>query len=328
MRIKFIVLVLAISLLTGCTLSTMKTYNNDDIDTEIKTSAQKTIDKFFKGIINQDINMIKDICLITDNQQFDKSSLDYIMQTKDLFKKNNPILLQQLYTVSNNDNITVFLPDFDGYACTLPTNKMDAFTSFYTIENGANNILIMVNLLKDSNKEWKMSKVYFGEYEIMGKGIEDWIYEAKKFKDKGYLLSACSCQYLALRLSRPSKYMNYLKEDTIKSKYEEFQKEVIDNYSFPMKIQLSNYEIEIYNIDLIPVKEGYVYQVKYVTKQDIINPNENQMEKEADFIHKQMEQIIPGFGKGISNCILYSAFSEPPIDPNKQYKAFSTIVEE
>lgn len=328
MKIKIIVFILCMALLTGCmSLNKVITYNNDDIDSEIKIAADKIIDKLFKGIIEQDIDMIKDISLITDRQQFKENSLDDILETNDLFKENNPVMLQQSYTISNSDNITVFLPDFNGYACTLPTNKMNAFTSFYTIQNGVDNLLIMINLLKDSNEEWKMSTVYFSEYEIMGKGIEHWIDESDKFYDKEYLLSAYFCQHLAMRLVRPNPYMNYLEEDTVESKFNELQKEIKDNYSFPMQVQLPDNDIEIYNIDLIPTKEGHVYQVKYVTKHDINNIDKNQMEEEAYLIHKQMEQIILGFGEGISNYILFVAFSEAPIDPNKQYRGFTSLVE-
>lgn len=328
MRIKVVFFVLCTLLLTGC-ISSFKTetYNDEDIDTQIKMSAQETIDKIFTGIIEQDIGMIRDASLITDAQQFNSETLDYIMKTNHLFKENNPIILQQSYTVSNGNSITVFLPNFDGYACTLPTNKMDAFTSFYTIQSGANNLLIMVNLLKDSNDHWKMSKVYFGEYEIMGKGIEQWINSTNELKDKEYLLSAYFSQQLAVKLTRPNEYMNYLKEDAVKLKYKELHEEVMNTYSFPMKVQLGENEIEIYYIDLIPTKEGYVYEVKYVTKQDITNPSKDQMEEEANFIYKQMKQMILGFGEGFSNYVVYSAFSEPPIDPNKQYNVFTSVIE-
>lgn len=328
MKIKIIFFVLCTLLLSGCISSfKTKTYNDNDIDTQIKISAQKTIDRLFKGIREEDINMVKDNSLITDTQEFNTKSLDYIMEINHLFKENNPSILQQSYTVSNNNSITVYLPNFNGYACNLPTNKMDSFTSFHTIKNGVDKLLLMVNLLKDKNGEWKMSKLYLGEYEIMGKGIEQWINSTNELKNKKYLLSAYFSQQLAMKLTRPNEFMNYLKEDEVKLKYKELQETIMNAYSFPMKIQLPKNEIEVYYIELIPTKEGYVYQVKYVTEQDINNPSKNQMKEEANFIYKQMKQVIPGFGKGFSSYVVYYAFSEPPIDPNRQYNTFTTVIE-
>ncbi|PAB61046.1 hypothetical protein [Anaeromicrobium sediminis] len=317
-----------IVLLSGCISTHMIiTYYDDDIDSDIKTATKKTIDKLLDGIAEEDIELIKEISLYSNNEQFKESNLDYFFEIKDLFKLNKMKLLQQTHTISNNNSVTVFLPDINGYSCTLPTDQMDSFTSFYTIQNNEYQFLLMINLLNNSKEEWKLSKISIGDYEINGRGIEDWIQESKKYYDKGYLMSTYFCQNIAMRLVRPNKYMNHAKADAIESTFQDLQEKIYESYTFPMKIKLTATDVEIYYIDIHPYKDGYVYQVKYVTEQDVKQPDKKVLNDEAYLLQAQLEKKIEGFGQGLTNIVVYSAFDEPPIDATKQYTTFTTVVE-
>jgi len=328
MRFKTVAIIIIAFLVTGCVKPILMTsYNDNDIDKEIIQEIEDLTKKIFSSISDGNLDELEKAFYLEKKQKVEEMDLTSFLDFQPMIN-NNPHLEQHTYTESNASSVTVFFPDMNGYIATLPSDGNNVFTSFYTIDHDSNKYLLMLNFLLNENDDWKLSKMYVGNYEMMDKNIEAWLKQSMEFRNDEKLIPAYFSHYISTMLVRPNEFMNFLDITDIQDDFNELHVEVSNKYQFPMKIQMGEEKIEIYRLDILPTNQGIVYHVQYVTNKDVDTVTEVEMKEEALEIEKELKKKMKGFGEGLAKTVLYTATSEPPLDPQLEYSAYTVEVEQ
>lgn len=184
-------------------------------------------------------------------------------------------------------------------------------------------LLLSITYVKQ-HENWKVYQVYIGSFKIAEKNAVQWHEEALVYYNQGYLVPAMLRMQMSSVCLNPAPFLKYQKEGEIIELIEKAQAELKDEYSLPIHLSDIEGDPVIYYIKPKFVQQEIIPDICYVTSiklEDI-----NSLKEEANLMSPIVQHMFPGIDEGTTH-ILFTAFSEPPTDPNKKYAAYSTAVE-
>lgn len=188
------------------------------------------------------------------------------------------------------------------------TDSAEYMLSFtYVIEDGA----------------WKVVSLYVGEYKVHGMSAVDLYEKAVKLYDDDLVIPAAMYAGVCSNMIRPSSAVQYKQEAEMMKFIKKVAQEVEDDYTIPFKLSTID-GVEVYSMQLIYVKEGLVPSIRYITNIDM--DREDEIQREAKEIHQALMVLFDGMDESF-DVFVYKAFAEPPLDPSRKYRAYTTIIE-
>jgi hypothetical protein len=175
---------------------------------------------------------------------------------------------------------------------------------------------------------WKIRALDFGNFGWAGKRGPDWLGVVENVREKSGDIAA----YLTLKavagLFRPSQSFAWKDlENRVKALYEEMAESIASMFIAPITVQELNSKPTIHGLDAMMVAESpgqVIPEVHYVSKYD--HAQVDLIEEEANQMAPHMEKYFKGV-TDLGRHLLFVAYEEPPIDPEKEYKMYRTIVE-
>lgn len=172
--------------------------------------------------------------------------------------------------------------------------------------------------------QWKLYKFHIGLYSIADKNAVQWYEDAKSNYDKGYLIPAMFQLQVASNCIQPAPFLRYKQEAEIADYAKRLQAELNSEYTFPIQLTSLPSNPTIYRLEPQFAEGKMVSTVSYVTSLPL--DNTGNLNEEANLMNPLIQDMFPGIGVEATH-IVYRAYSEPPIDPNKQYRSHGTLVE-
>jgi len=206
-------------------------------------------------------------------------------------------------------------------------DTQNVYVSLFTSEVTKSESLFTI-IWGDYENGWKIRALDFGNFGWAGKRGPDWLGEVENVREEYGDIAA----YLTLKavagLFRPSQSFAWKDlENQVKALYEEMAKTISPMLSSPMVVQELNSKPTIYGLDAMTVAESpgqVIPEIHYFSKYD--NAQVDLVEEEANQMAPHMEKYFKGV-TDLGRHLLFVAYEEPPIDPEKEYKMYRTIVE-
>jgi hypothetical protein len=182
------------------------------------------------------------------------------------------------------------------------------------------------SVFKKEENEWKLYTIYFNDYSYYGMNAIDIYNKAKELAEKESIIPAALIMSRCNNILRPAPFLQYNIQMEIMNFYNDLMSKVQKEYTFPKEIKTSTGSIELFGINIEMTTEDFMPDIKYVTKLDISKDNEANIKKEANEIHDDVMGMFSGLEENF-DVFLYRAYSEPPIDPQKKYSGYGTVIE-
>jgi hypothetical protein len=186
------------------------------------------------------------------------------------------------------------------------------------------NKLLLSLVYAKQDGQWKLSQYHIGSFKIAEKNAVQWYEEALPYYNQGSLISALFRLEMANSCLNPAPFLKYQKEGEIVELAEKAQAEFKSKYSLPIQLSDIKGKPVIYDIRPQFVQQDIIPVVWYITS--IKLEDVNGLKEEANSMSPIVQQMFPDIAEG-TKYIVFKAFSEPPSDPNKTYKAYGTVVE-
>ena len=175
---------------------------------------------------------------------------------------------------------------------------------------------------------WKIHNFDIASFGWGGKRGPDWLEEVTNVRGKSGDIAA----YLTIKavsgLFRPSQVFAWKDLDSqVKILYEEISNSIAPMFSKPMVVQELDSKPTIYGLDARTVTDSpgrVIPAIQYVSKYK--SSQVDLVKEEANQMAPHMEKYFQGVND-LAEHLVFMAYEEPPIDPKKQYKTYTTVVE-
>lgn len=299
---------------------------NDGINKETLDSIKNLDDQVLDNIKNNDLDKILEI----GTENFKQNSEN----SKELFGNISKYVKDKSLNYQGRYYCKIY--KIGKYNFSIPTSKsglfyvnLDAigkemFVSLIKTNSKSDDYMVALIYVKDKG-EWKLNTLYCGAYSYDGMNAIDLYEKAKSLDSQGYKVPAAIYLDLYKDVLRPAPFLQYKRESEINDYSKQLTEYFKNNSHFPEKLQnFSN--IKIYGFDVKYVDgAGVVPVIKYVTNTEL--SDKDAIEKEANDINSSVISQYPGMKENF-NVFIYEAYSEQPVDPNKTYKDYRTIVKQ
>ena len=231
---------------------------------------------------------------------------------------NFTILHEYLIDAKGTGPATVTLPgdEENKFIISVERGKGPIVISLLTSTGNFKDVMLCFAYLKTKDG-WQLYTFHSGVYKVGGRNAVRWYEEARDMYDKGWEVPAMQRMHFVKSIMRPAPFIQYDREKEIQDFFAKGAAETAKKYAFPFKATWVKEMPMVYGLDIEFSKERLVPVVIYVTKHPLNRGTP--IQEEADAITSKIEKIIPGITK-TSAEIGYRAFSEPPLDADKQYK--------
>ena len=228
------------------------------------------------------------------------------------------MLHEYLIDVKGSGTAMVTLPGDDGnkFNMSVEGGKGPLFVSLLASGGNFKDLILCFVYLK-TKEGWQLFNFNCGIYKVDGKDPIQWYGEARKMYDKGWIVPAMQRMQLIQTFIRPAPFIAYDKEREMLDFFRAGGTEAAKRYKFPLKAAWVKDSPTIYGLDIEFVQNKLAPVVVYVTKYPLARGVPIQME--VDAITSRIEKAIPGITQ-MTDLVVYRAFTEPPLDQNKNYK--------
>ncbi|MDD5436522.1 MAG: hypothetical protein PHX20_03155 [Candidatus Omnitrophica bacterium] len=199
--------------------------------------------------------------------------------------------------------------------------KGSLFISLLVSRGSPKDIMLSFVYIKTA-QGWQLYSFHYGIYKVGGRTAAQWYEEARGMYERGWTIPAMQWMQFVSTFIRPAPFIQYEKEAEMIEFFKNGGAEVAKNYNFPFKANWVKNTPVIYGLDTRLNKNNLMPVIVYVTKYPLNRGVA--IQEEADAISSKLEKEIPGITR-YSSEIGYNAFTEPPVDKNKNYKYRSVI---
>ncbi len=212
----------------------------------------------------------------------------------------------------------VTLPGDNGnkFNMSVEGGKGSIFVSLLTSSGNFKDLVLCFVYLK-TKEGWQLFNFNCGVYKVDGKSPIQWYEEARKMYDKGWIVPAMQMMQLVKSFVRPAPFIAYDKEKEMFDFFKAGGTEAAKRYKFPFKAAWVKNAPVICGLDIEFVQNKLAPVVIYVTKYPLARGVP--IQEEVDAINSKIEKVIPGITQ-MTDLVVYRAFTEPPLDQNKDYK--------
>ena len=323
---KILLVILAVSFLTGCKLGTFKMWKNDNIDSKKKEQIKALNDKLFLAITSNDVASIKE--LISD-KLLEKSGSNLeqlIYQVSISFQSDNYRVLDEYNVINSKINMNTTLPanlsnDNDYVLKYVALNK-ESYVSLL-LPTGLNNDLLFTVIYGKYGNQWKINILQFGQYSLFGKTAPEYYKLAKEKYEKSHLIDAINYIEISRQCLRPSasELFQYQKEKDINEFYEKVMKEIHSKFTLPLTLENIKTKPKIFRIYPEMIDEGIFPMVFYLSEISLKDTMSLKFENEK--VKMEVSKLFTGIDKD-KKYVFYSVFNEFPND-NKKVERYGFI---
>lgn len=213
---------------------------------------------------------------------------------------------------TQQDLDTFIIPQFIFYSSRV-------HNMFYINKGDGLNYLLFISFI-DVAGEWLINAIHLGNYGINDQNGPELLGKAEQFYEKGELFSSYAYAQSAYTYLNPFQGIGYENEEVNKKRVLEITDEL--NKSLTVPYLLPN-QTELYGFIIRVITEGIVPEILYTTSYDFNQTEE--IETQAQGTIDQIYKLFPDF-KTNFDLIIMTAYNEPPIDNQKQYQVYRTII--
>ena len=241
---------------------------------------------------------------------------------------NFTILHEYLIDAKGKGPVTVTVPaDGDNkFIIGVEAGKGPLFLSLLAASGNPKDPMLWFGYLKTKDG-WQLYMFHSGIYKVSGKTALQWYQDAKAMYDVGWDVPAMLWMQVVRAFARPAPFIQYEREKEMQDLFKEGGAESAKKYRFPFKATWVKDMPAIYGLDTQFVKSRLVPVVIYVTKHPLNRGVP--IQEEVDAITSKIDKIIPGITKCGGGEVAYRAFTEPPLDNDKdrKYRSISSKVQ-
>ena len=229
------------------------------------------------------------------------------------------VLHEYLIDAKGKGPVTITVPGDEGnkFIIGVESGKGALFLSLLCSNGNLKDPILCFGYI-ETKDGWQLYTFHSGIYKVTGKTAVGWYQDAKKMYDAGWDVPAMLWMQVVRSFIRPAPFIQYENENEIQAFFKEGAAETSKKYRFPFKATWVKDMPMIYGLDTQFDKGSLVPVVIYVTK---YNLNRGvPIQEEVDAITSKLDKVIPGITKCGGGEVAYRAFSEPPLETNKDYK--------
>lgn len=221
----------------------------------------------------------------------------------------------QIIDVTGENEFILHFGELTGEVC----------VSLLKLEFKGNEKLISSIFTKQDDR-WQLYMIHFNDYSYYGMNAIDLYNKSKALAEEGSLVPAVLIMSACSNVLRPAPFLQYNGQMEIMDFYNDLMGKAQKEYKFPMEIETPTGSVELYGFNVEMTTRGFMPDIRYVTKLDLGKDNEASIKEEANEIHDDVMAMFKGLEENYE-VFLYRAYSEPPIDPNKKYNGYGTVIE-
>ena len=300
--------------------------HNDSIPEEVRNEVHEINNKVVEGISSGDIKTLKAIELDSSITLGDMEKMS---------KQLSPVMAGKKFTSS--DDYFIKYTGIGKNSFPIPSETEIPFTILLELESGKPYFASLVTThgehtdfaltlvyVKKKNT-WKLQGFNAGQIRIAGRNAVQWFEEAKEMAQQNHNLPALlRLQMATSQILRPAPYIQYKKESEIIELSKSLQGDFGEIHKFPLEMSELKNSPTIYYITPEFVQNDLLPLIKYVTSNSL--DDKSALQDEAELMTGILQERFPGITDYYS-YIAFKAFSEPPTDPKRTYKAFGVTVE-
>lgn len=315
-------------LLPSIKKSTYTMAKDDDIASPILDEMKRLEDIILESLKTNNENLIVDISCselkqntanlksfaTQINQFIGKSKVDSFARyhcTIDTTKN----IGSQIIDVTGENEFILHFGELTGEVC----------VSLLKLEFKGNEKLISSILTKEDDG-WQLYMIYFNNYSYYGMNAIDLYNKSKALAEEGSIVPAVLIMSACSNVLRPAPFLQYNGQMEIMDFYKDLMSKVQKEYTLPKEIKTSTGSVELYGLNIEMTTKGFMPDIRYVTQLDLGKDNEANLKKEANEIHNDVMGMFNGLEENF-DVFLYRAYSELPIDPQKKYNGYGTVIE-
>lgn len=311
-RLLNLIVLTACILFAGCQ-SKKKISWNDAISKPLKQEIKIKNDRVLQSLAENKPSDLKKIFSDTLIKQTAEGFNDGVSKMHESVSTKDYTVLDEYFvenistgfrdTVSKNDS------EKRAYKVTFEVLSKESYVSILLHDTPENQLLILC-IYGKYNGDWKLEVLRIGRYSIFKRTAPD-IYEpAKIFFDQGDLLDAANISSLIQQTLTPAyPFFHYEKEPEIKEFLKKVLTEAGNAYNLPMSVPAIKSTPQIFNIRLLPLKEGIFPVVTYITKFNL--RDSSSIKKENDALQLIIGNLFHGIEKN-NKYIFFQAYHETP----------------
>jgi len=325
-RMKKIIPIFLIIIFFSCNTGThsVTTYLNDEIESPIREEINAVQKGFLKAANDMNYDEVKSFFstnFIEENKATLNNSLDQLCQIVSGTKFSVDKEYYSKINLVGKNNVITIIPSFSDDALFINSQKAynpELFSLFLKSETTGLQYLLLL-IISKYDDDWKIDGIHYGHYGIQGLTAPELYQKTKELIKIDHNISAV---FYALSINyflRPIHFLQYNSEKEYSDFVNSFIAAQSEEIDFPIK--LSKIEIIGFNIEIVS-DYGLIPVIKYVTETDL---EENSLKNEIEIYKSEILEALPNIEDDFTT-IIFSAFNELPIDPNKQYRTYNTII--
>ena len=306
-------------------INSVYTQYNDEIDSNLRKTIYSKTESISKAFQNENLTELEKLMTQDFSNKVKRVLPRLVQQLKPIFIMNEITLQNDYYSsvkaIGENKTYTIGAPNEKSFNINGIKINDKSFVQFFITKKKGIQDLIFLQYVNENN-DWKLNRIGGGIYSFENMNNFDLLKASKQYDDKKEYLTSTLYALAASKTLRPTSYLQYKNENKSIEKIQKNFKEFISKNPFPKTLTIGN-NITLFKFDIRGSQDRLLPMVKYTTKTDL--NNQEAIKKEAIEISKEIFSTYPDLNKNF-NHILFQAHKEMPIDPNKQYKLYTTIL--
>ncbi|GLB48467.1 hypothetical protein [Neptunitalea lumnitzerae] len=308
--------------LVSCTNGKNEVTQQKQIPEELTATIQKLDNKVMGSLLSGEKGLLNPI-VAADYKDIQNGIIDTLIRGVQYAGLQDDFKVFDRFYISNKELDTLVIKAQSGVnAFTLKNTNAykEQVISLLLVTNDKDEYLVANEYAKVAG-EWKLTRLRFGQYTVAGKTATQWYEEAKKNREKGYLVDAVNNLLLSSDVAYPiaGGTWEYTLAPEIKKFYTSTLREAAKKYRLPMELSTIESKPKIINISQKRVYEGYFPVIKYITTIDLEDTEQARLEN--DKIHAQIDSICKGITAD-KKYLFYTAInrSQGNLKPRKSHQ--------
>ena len=320
------ILIILCLTLSACSVSkvSIACKNNEEIPAEISENVHSIHSDFISAISSGN----KDDAIAIMGDIIDVENTDWLDDLLEL-AVNKPVTWNEHYvqTGSNGDfsrTIIPWLGENQEYFFALEAFANEMYVIYSTVTYPEITYLLS-NVYYLVDDTWNMRNCYLTAYKFHDKNTLELIAKAQELEKADYILPAKIYAVAAANVFNPGGSIIYPNQEKLKEEIDRILSANEELFANMPTISYEDKPLEIFGFDIATTKtEGISIYISYVSDTPLTDTEE--LSKEANAIVAEIDNYFPGTTDTF-DYILVRAFSDVPIDPEKMYQQYTTIVE-
>ena len=294
-----------------CCCQSEKTEWNNNIDNAIRNPIKENNDLLMNALAENKAAQLKELFSDTLAKQTSDDFETGVSKMHELISTNAYTVLDEYYVKNNStgfrDTIYKNVPGGPAYRINFEVMTKESYVSLLLHRDDETQLLVTI-IYGKYESGWKVDVLRIGRYSFNTKTALDLYNQARTLFESGDLIDAVNlASMIKPTLTPADQFFHYEQESVIK----EFVKKTIadagQTFRFPLPVTSIKTAPTIYNIQPMPMPEGILPVVTYLTKINLADTASLIIENDA--LQKIIGTLFPGIEKN-NRYVLFQAYPE------------------